>query len=65
MTRSTTFHRMNPSAENMVVESEGPFWLRVLCVECGWESSVRVPTAPWVHFMGHRCRLMHTTASSD
>lgn len=61
----TTFHRMKPSQMSMIVEPDEHDHQvsRLLCVECGWEGEAHLPAAPWVIFMNHPCRLMHTMTS--
>ena len=42
-------------AASMVTEPCGANDIDVLCVECGWQAHIAVPTAPWVVFKDHSC----------
>ena len=59
----TQVTRMKPDPANMVVEWHIDHYI-LLCVECGWEGKNVLPSAPWVIFQEHDCRLIIQSVST-
>lgn len=59
----TAFVRMNPNSDNMVTQRGLNGTTAILCVECGWEGTAVLSDAPWLIFLGHRCRLLTESVS--
>jgi hypothetical protein len=46
-----------PEAQSMVTQPLGLEFIALLCIECGWEGTAKLPESPWVVFRRHACRM--------
>jgi hypothetical protein len=60
----TQMTRMKPDSANMVTQAGTSGTIEILCTECGWEGTSVLPTAPWVIFKDHNCRLIVRSVST-
>lgn len=61
----STFSRMKPVEENMVIQTNSFADHQLLCVECGWEGSCVSLRAAWETFKVHACRLITESVSAS